>query len=296
MDLKNFTIYRSVENKNKEGKLERIFRKSKIAWDNEYGVIDSLRDSRIKAFLSTDLSQKDLLNTWANYVLNKRVYIEDGNLKDILRAYSTIQLFSIYQNNKEVLANFGEKDGESAILLTGGIPNSLDAKTLLLAIIDGLGLTGVFDTYWNPLNSLYTYGRSYIEGNNSTDVILRKFDIFKSVTKTVIPDVKRQKSPNKVIMSGYIDSLDLGKSEFYALSNNFSFIDLPISEEKLIFEADLKNGTKIPAIESNRMSFLSSFGGTLYTSLLVDGRIKPSIYGPDVYANRTKLQKWLNDN
>lgn len=296
MDLQNFSIYRSTKNEGEGEILERKFKKMKVNWENEYGVIDSLKDARIKAFLSTELSQKEMLNTWSNFVLNKKQNIEDPNLQDILRAYTTIQLYSIYQNNKHTLIDFGTKEGECAVILTGTIPKLLNRKTILLSIIDGLGLNGIFDTYWNYTNNIYTYGRSYIEGNNSADVILRKVDIFKSVTKTVIPEVKKQKGINKVIMNGYIDSLDLGKSEFYALSKNFSLFELPKSEEKLVFEAQMKNGSKLPSVKNGRVSFLSSHGDTLFDSILVDGRLKPTVYGPDIYTNRTKLQKWLNDN
>ena len=140
-----------------------------------------------------------------------------------------------------------------------------------------------------------TYGRSYIDGAKSTDIILGKSDVFNDTTKVLIPEIKRNRGESKVILDGAIESLELGRQEFFAISPNFTLFELPYTEDKLVFEGKYKNGAKAYNGDSN-IQFVSSNGGVLYNSILVDSRSRPIIYGPDAYDNRNKLQAWLNDH
>ena len=209
MDLQIFSLYRSTLIKKKNYENERYFQKLKINWENEYGVIDSIKDSRIKAFLSSEISLHELMNKWSNFVLDKKYFLEDPSLKDILRSYTTIQLYSMYQNKGENWNNFGMDENKSAIILTGFVPKVLSKQITLLSLIDGLELAGSFDCYWDLENKLFTYGRSYIEGPKSIDIILGKSDILGSTTRVLIPEIRKQNNSNKVILSGFVDSLDL---------------------------------------------------------------------------------------
>ena len=294
MDLTDFKIYRArkiVENK----KEKNIITKSKISWGNEYGVIDSVRDARFKAFLASDFASKDILNYWSNFVLNKIFFTEDPNILDILRSYTTIQNYSLYQDNIDKLSGFGTDSKSNAMIISGHIPAVLGKQKTLMSVVDGLEIMGEIDCMWDLEKKILSYGKSYIFGTNSTDIILTRKEIFAPATKVLIPEVKSVKNQNKVIMSGYTESLSMEKNEFYALSPEFTFVQLPKHQDKLVVEVEFKKEIVIPNGVKNKVGFVSIPGKGRYDSILVDGRPRPIVYGPDVYTNRSKLSMWLND-
>ena len=294
MDLLDFKIYRGrkvMENR----KEKTVITKSKISWGNEYGVIDSVRDARFKAFLASDFASKDILNFWSNFVINKIFFTEDPNILDILRSYTTIQNYSLYQDNIDKLSGFGTDSTNSAMIISGHIPVVLGKQKTLMTVVDGLEIMGELDCIWDLEKKILSYGKSYIFGTNSTDIILTRKEIFSSATKVLIPEVKSLKNQNKVIMSGYTESLSMEKNEFYALSPEFTFIQLPKHEDKLVVEMEFKKDIVIPNGVKSKVGFVSIPGKEDYDSILVDGRPRPIVYGPDVYTNRSKLSMWLND-
>lgn len=291
-DLLDFKVYRVIKD-SETGKRE-IY-KSKISWNNEYGLIDSIKDARFKAFLATDMNSKDIANYWSNFVLNRVVFCEDPNILDILRAYTTIQTHSIYQENKEKLKGIGLQ-GNTAIIATGMVPLVLGRTKTLLSVIDGLEISGNFDYYHDTESRLISYGKSYVNSPNSTDMVLTRKEVIACATKAFVPEIRQTRNINKVILSGYTDSLEGEKQSFFVLSPEFTFIPLPLHREKLIIEGDFKNGTYLPNWDTrDSISFISVPGKQRYDSILVDARPKPIIYGPDVYSNKLKLQQWFND-
>ena len=294
MDLSDFKIYRArkvMENK----KEKNIITKSKISWGNEYGVIDSVRDARFKAFLASDFASKDILNYWSNFVLNKIFFTEDPNILDILRSYTTIQNYSLYQDNIDKLSGFGTDSKNNAMIISGHIPAVLGKQKTLMSVVEGLEIMGEIDCLWDLEKKILSYGKSYIFGTNSTDIILTRKEVFAPATKVLIPEVKSVKNQNKVIMSGYTESLSMEKNEFYALSPEFTFVQLPKHQDKLVVEVEFKKEIVIPNGVKNKVGFVSIPGKGRYDSILVDGRPRPIVYGPDVYTNRSKLSMWLND-
>ena len=294
MDLLDFKIYRGrkiIENK----KEKTIITKSKISWGNEYGVIDSVRDARFRAFLASDFASKDILNYWSNFVLNKIFFTEDPNILDILRSYTTIQNYSLYQDNINKLSGFGIGSQRNAMIISGHIPTVLGKQKTLMSVIDGLEIMGEIDCIWDLEKKILSYGKSYIFGTNSTDIILTRKEVFAPATKVLIPEVKNVKNQNKVIMSGYTESLSMEKNEFYALSPEFTFVQLPKHQDKLVVEVEFKKDIVIPNGVKSKVGFVSIPGKSRYDSILVDGRPRPIVYGPDVYTNRSKLSVWLND-
>lgn len=291
-DLLDFKIYRVLKNP-ETGKREVT--KSKISWNNEYGLIDSIKDARFKAFLATDMNSKDLANYWSNFILNRVVFCEDPNLLDILRAYTTIQTHSIYQDGKEKLRGIGLQ-GNTAVITMGMIPLILGKTKTLLSIIDGLEMTGNFDYYHDTESRLISFGKSYVNSPNSTDIVLTRKEVLSCATKVLIPDIRQSMNVSKVILSGYTDSLEGEKQNFFVLSPEFTFVPLPLHREKLIIEGTFKNGASISNWDTREnISFISVPDKQRYDSLLVDARPKPIIYGPDIYTNKLKLQQWFND-
>ena len=294
MDLMDFSIFRVNKVYDKRSKKERkIFSRSKVGWSNDLALIDSIKDSRFRAFLATDLGQKEVFNYWSNFILNRVFSCEDPNLVDILRAYCTIQNHSIYRDNKEKLDGFGIQSDSSAMILSGYIPRVLSKSKSLLTLIDGLELSGSFDCYWDLDMRLLSFGKSYISGVDSTDIILTRKEMMSLLTRVVIPHSKEIKGPNKVVFSGITESLALGRGEFFVLSPEYSYIELPNHDEKLVIEGEFKNGTYTIPERSKSLGFVSIPGSKKYESLLIDARPRPIVYGPDSYTNKIKLQSWI---
>jgi len=166
----------------------------------------------------------------------------------------------------------------------------------MLTLIDGLELKGTFDCCWDLDMKLLSYGRSYIEGVNSTDIILTASEVLSAFTKVVLPygkASKLSKSSDKVIFSGTIESLNEGKSEIFALSSKYSYIDIPSQEEKLVVEGSFKGNSFMSPSKDSVIGFVSIPDKKRYESLLVDARPRPVVYGPDSYSNKLKLESWL---
>jgi len=290
LELQDFKIYRAFKDQ-QTGKIE--ISKSKITWNNEYGVIDSIKDARFKAFLASDVTSKDMLNYWSNFVLNRVVFTEDPHILDMLRAYTTAQLHSIYQDNKEKLQAIGTQ-GNTGIIVTGMVPLLLGKEKLLLSLTDGFEISGILDVYFDNEKRALSYAKSYISGPASSDVVLTRKEILSCATKVLIPEVKISRNRSKVIFNGYTDSLEGEKQDIFALSPEFTFIKLPLHRENLIIEGEFKNGAYIRNTQArDNLSFISIPDKLRYDSMVVDARYKPIVYGPDVYSNKLKLQQWF---
>lgn len=293
MDLLDFSVFRVrkiYDRKNKRDDV--VFSKAKINWKDELSIIDSIMDSRFKAFLATELSAKEILNYWSNFVLNRVLFSEDPNIVDILRSYCTIQNHSIYRDNGEKIENFGLSKDESALIVSGYVPRVLGESKTLLSLIDGLELNGNFDCYWDLDMKTLCYGRSFAEGSGSEDIILTRKELFSLATKVLIPYTNIEKK-NKMVFSGSIESLGMGRSEFFTLSSEFTFVQLPQHTEKLIVEGEFKNGVYLQPKNQKNIGLVSKPGIRKYNSLLIDARVRPIVYGPDSYSNKLKLQKWI---
>jgi hypothetical protein len=290
MDLMDFKISRSFRDLETK---KRTFQKAQISWGNEYGLIDAIRNSKLRAFLSTEISVEEMLNIWSNFVLNKVFFCDDPNLLDILRGYSTIQCHSIYQDSKEKFDNFG-LNGKSALIVTGQIPWVLGKALTMLSLVDGLELSGNFDTYFDTEERLLSFGRSYISGTSATDIILTRKELISTATRVMIPEIRKTTNTPQVVFGGTLSSVEIERQEIYILSPEFTFKELPLHSDKMMIEGEFKNGAYMRNTEKkDKVNMVSIPGKQKYDSLVVDARPRPVIYGPDTYANRLKLQKWI---
>lgn len=296
MDLFDFSIFRvkkEYEKGKPTGKLS--FTKSKISWGDEISLIDSIKDNRFKAFLSTEISAKNLTNIWGNFVIDKPLVAQDSVLLDIIRAYSTIQNYSIYRDNKAKIQGFGKEYTKTAMIVTGNIPRTLGLSKTLLSIIDGLELLGNFDCYFDLDLKTIAFGKSYINATESTDIILTKGSILPKLSKVIIPYLKGNVK-NKVLLSGDIQSLNMDKTDFYALSSQYTVLKLPKHNEKMILSMNLRNGAKTYPLGETSLEYISVPKVSEIENIVFDFRQRPIIYGPDAYTNKVKLQSWINDN
>jgi len=296
MDIFDFSIFR-VKTEYERGKPtgKTSFTKSKLSWSDEISLIDSVKDNRFKAFLASDISSRNLTNTWANFVIDKPLVVKDESLIDIIRSYSTIQNFSIYKDNKDKIDTFGKEYTKNALIVTGNIPRILGKSKTLLTVIDGLELTGSFDCYFDTDLKTIAFGKSLINATESTDIILTRGSILPKYTKVVIPNIKN-KANNKVLLSGKIQSLDIDPTDFYILSAQYTFLKLPKHKEKLLISANFREGIKTFILGEQSLEYISVPGISEIENILFDFRNRPIIYGPDAYSNKNKLKAWINDN
>lgn len=286
LDLPEFSVYRY-----KEGSLS----KGMISWDNEISLIDSLKNSKMQALMSTDISSGDLINKYANFVLRPHRKINDPFLEDILRSFTTIQNLTIYNENKKKFFGLGWQAENTAVFVTGRLAELMPLENILISLIDGFELLGSFDLFVDKKGQLFSYGMSMSLGNESSDVILGRHEVLPLAVKVLIPELHPKKSKNKVVFQGNISSLGFDREEFFSINPEISIFNIPETEEKAVFEGKFVNNAKT-VDNKEKISFVSSRASTLYDRIVVDSRIKPVVYGPNSYANRDKLKSWFDES
>lgn len=295
MDLFDFSVFRiTAEYEKSKPTGKKIFSKSKISWKDEIPLIDSIKDARFGAFLATDISEKNLQNMWGNFVIDRPIFVQDRPLLDVIRSYATIQNFSLFRDNKKKIETFGREYTRSAMIITGNIPRILGKSKTLMSIIDGLEITGNFDCYFDLDLRTIAYGKSYIEMTDSTDILLTRNSLLPKMTKVIIPQSKAGMR-NRVVFSGKIQGVDVDESDFYALSSQYTLVEMPPHENRLLIEGTFRNGLKMIPLGETKISYMSTPESTKIESVLFDCRPRPIVYGPDAQANKLKLQAWLND-
>ncbi len=302
LDLSHFSVFRYRSDTitkgvfNKSQDIVKNFTSSKINWNNEIGLVDSIRNSKLQAFIAAETSSEELLNKWANFVAYSVDNISDVLIEDVLRSFTTIQLLSIKSDNKDKIEAFGTKADKSAILVTGKIPRLLPKKLLALSIIDGLELDGSFDMFVDINNTVISYGRNMIDASNSREILVLKNDVLPVASKVLIPELRSGNAKNKVIYSARVISQDFEQKEIYAINPNFEIFPIPYVSNKVLVEGVFKNSALLNQGRESTFDFISSTASVLYDSLIVDARFRPVVYGPRNIDNKVKLQMWLNGN
>ena len=144
LDISHFSIYTAKTESissgvfNKERIPKTTINSSKIDWGNEIGLIDFIKTSKLKSFLTGEFTSEELTDRWGNLIAHSCEYISDPLLHDVLRAFTTLQLLSIKQSNSDKFN--GILSSESALIVTGNISNLLTKRELLFSLIDGLEL------------------------------------------------------------------------------------------------------------------------------------------------------------
>lgn len=177
------------------------------------------------------------------------------------------------------------------MILTGKLAKLLNRRDIYLSIIDGFEMEGMFDLYLDIDNKLVTYGRNLTQESKSNEIIVIKSDVVPSASRVVIPDVPNR-ARAKVVFSGELMSQGFEQRDMYAFNPSIEVITIPDPIEKVVIDGELRNGCVLSHYTSNQISFVSSYGGIKYDSLVIDCRMKPAIYGPKASDNKIKLQNW----
>ncbi|MCD4811595.1 hypothetical protein K8R14_03260 [bacterium] len=300
LDINSFQIYR-VQREGKQTDDTKLPNKYKYSeaqqyWSNRIGIIDAIKDRRLHAFMASDINNAQLENSWANLIMHPVDVLLDQNLKDILRSFTTVQLFSLLSDNRRKLEGIGSGETKTLIAIGGKIPRLLGKKATLLSIIDGLELYGTFDVIWDNECKIQAYGMSTAMGSQSSDIIIGRNDVISAITKVLIPELKSKKAIDKVIFSATYKSQDFEPETVIVLGDTFEMIKIKNKVNKVVFEGKLEDNVYLPALEDRAVNFISSPLGVRYENILIDSRLRPIVYGMDSYSNKLKINKWINDN
>lgn len=268
-----------------------IVNSSKIDWVYRENLINNISNSKLKAFMSAQLNDSRLSNMWANYVLNPSFDKLNGTLQDILRSYITVQLLTFLNDNGTKFENIGGIAPSTLIIVTGNMLRCLNSEKLFLSLIDGLELNGEVDIILDTNSEVIRFGRNLVEGIESKEFVVSINDVFSNVNKVVIPNVSNK--DRKVILTGNIQSAENGNKEIFAFSPEITFIELNNAKEFISgrFVQGAFWGEKYQTFE-----IYSDPRNVTYSRLVVDGRSKPVVYGPDLRTNKFKINQWLNEN
>jgi hypothetical protein len=141
---------------------------------------------------------------------------------------------------------------------------------------------------------VFTLGKNYSEGIRTTGFIASPPDIFTEVYRVLVPEIDGRKGERKVILTGRVSSESGKESEIFAVAPEFTQVKLDFEMKRLNVEADLIKGAYLDEY-GERITFVSNPDKVRYTSLIVDGRYKPVVYGPDPKTNRAKISEWFDE-
>ncbi|HVX92488.1 MAG TPA: hypothetical protein VHA74_00030 [Candidatus Dojkabacteria bacterium] len=297
LDLNFFSIWAYRLAKSQQGiKLVRPHNEleyfsGKVVWTEKDKFIKSVLSPKLKAFLTEEINNEKLADLVANYTYDYTSSIVRNSLKDILRAVLTIEILTLRNDNQGKFDNFGLNSTKNALILTGGLLSNLKLRPLLVAILDGLEVLGDIDIFINTSNDLVPLGNTYINGSIKSKYILSFDDIFKKSIKLIAPNVGKANKERKVIFDANVNVENGENEKHFAFAQEISEINLPKNIRYML------NGKFINAnlYDEEKYEISKSSSTWSYDKLVVDGRSKPIVYGPEPKNNKLRMSAWVNE-
>jgi hypothetical protein len=269
------------------------FNQTKVKWTTIDNLMNVLNSTKYKAFLCKYISSNFMANIWSNFLLNPILKSSSEALEDFVRAYITIQLLSMNNDNPRVCEDFGIKPKKNLLWISGDLLRIPEFKKILVSVIDGLELKGQFDLCFDIDSLIYTFGKSFSMGINSEDMIFEKKNFLPKLTKVFIPDIDLRADQRKVIFSGNLTTLEGKSTEIYAMSSEITEVNVK-DPEQMFLEGRFIRKAYVEKYERNFT--LSCIKDDLYWDRIIfDGRVKPVVYGPGAKANTIKFNMWLSN-
>jgi hypothetical protein len=297
LDLLNFDIYRythaiNANLLNMPLNSNSSFTHSSIDWEKSEHLIDNVKNSKLRAFFSTQANEDKITNTWANFTNSQFSELGNPLMQDIIRSYITIQLLTLLNENGKKYENIGSQRNSTLIVVTGNLIPVLGMNKLKIALLDGLELRGDIDIIFDTNSSFIRRAKSVVEGIENTEFIVSVNDIINNVSKIVISEGNNSGN-RKVIFTGKHESALIGEKDVYAFSNEITTI--PLNNNKEILTGRFVQGS-FWGEKFQTFEIFSDPKTVSYKELIIDGRSKPVIYGPDSRSNLYKLNAWINEN
>lgn len=299
LNLMDFTVYRLSKDKEKRTlnipiKRSYALSEGKVRWSSKPKLMEAIRSAKLKAFLTMDNPSRRIANLWANFVLSQPSRTSSEPVSDLVRAYSTVQLLSITNDNGEKFSNIGSLVDGTALFLTGDLINVLPTSHLVMTLLDGLEIRGGTDIFVDRTGLIYTVGKNYSEGVRTTGFIASAPDIFEEVYRVLVPEIEGKTNERKVIFTGKVNSESGKESDIFAVAPEFSQVKLDFEVNRLSIEGTFIKGAYLDNY-GEKISFISNPDKVKYRSLIIDGRYKPVVYGPSPKANRAKINEWFDE-
>ncbi len=93
-----------------------------------------------------------------------------------------------------------------------------------------------------------------------------------------------------MIFSGKTFAQNQDTRDMFAFGSSLQILKIPHVDEKIIIQGELKNGKAVFSnLTYTDIEFLSIKNSLEYKYLIVDGRMRPIVYGPSAQENRIKF-------
>lgn len=238
------------------------YKSSKIQYASAQEFVDMLATKKFLPFVSEHVPEGQIFNTLLNYTYWRPLAASSNLVKDLYRAVSTSQLIELGQYlSIQSLA-------KGHVYVTGEVPLFLqDRARMQLAIVDGLGLSGSWTITIDEHYQMLPFLADTDEVNVFKEVAAEKSSLW------IIPQTKKNKS---------IVKIKAGNAEYQGIYGNlYTYSNQPkIHEFATQLDSD-KSILKIP--ECIHVS-----------SVTIDMRTWPVVYGPNTVANSVKIPQWLD--
>ncbi len=232
-------------------------------WEYKQSILDtkdwivSVMESRYSAFLSTSISLRDRNNLIINTAFFRPATTSSGAVLDIYRAIYTSFLLEIAKRSELTATSSG------VVVVTGEVVSFMTyASDLLLTIIDGLQLKGLWSIHVDPVNSIIPL-------------------MFHAEDKTAVPLSPLMPSGVAYYSPGILEQTTV----LYADENKF----LAPAGNLVSFSLDKKSSH---LVVPDRVDLL--LPESKITGVVLDTRPRPLEYGPTYHDNMVKVKGWLS--
>ena len=263
----------------------------KVVWNDKGRFIKHVLSPKLKAFLSEEINSEKLADLVANYTLDYTLASVRNSMKDILRAILTIEILTMRNDNQGKFNNFGLNSKKNALILTGGLLSNLKLRPLLISILDGFEILGDIDIFINTSDDLIPLGNTYINGNIKSKYIISLDDVFKKIVKVIAPNIGKNSKERKVIFDANLNAENGENQKLFAFAQEISEITLP-KDTRYILSAKFLNAN---LYDEEKYEVSKSTTPWSYDKVIVDGRSKPIVYGPEPKNNKLKMSAWINE-
>lgn len=299
LNLREFRLSRVFEGRTGKSindlSMDRFeFEEGAIQWRDPNALIEAARSAKLRAFLSSEVKEDILMNTWSNFVFRSSRITTSELLLDVIRSYITVQLLTIRNDNKDIFRDIGTTEEGVMLFVSGDLLEILPEKNLVLSLIDGLELEGAIDIVFDNNNSTEIWGQSYVDGPTSTDMVVHAKDLWEQRERLYVLGISGKKRDKRAVYTVEVEGEAVDKEHFFALSGSITTIELPKHISKLLIDSKFEQGAYIRDGDK-KDSFVSDPSKIEAGRIFVDARHKPVVYGPEPRKNLSKLNEWLDE-
>lgn len=254
--------------------------------------LDDISTSSLSSLLSVRMRKDVGIDTISNIRTRGISACVSQEVQDILRAYLTAALFGVKDSR---LQSFGIDTPDGAVLITGDIPRALPGAFSILPVIDGLQLRGRYRIAVD--RDLRSIPGSYAA----------KSKIFAFPMYSVFPTWYQYISTEKGGSGREGETAFRGFTRVLHTGQNGREENLLVGQTGSIITSKVEGGGKIYLEPAKKVYFPNmtqeKYEGRKYfvaeycdivSSVIIDCRKIPVVYGPDAEANYKRVRDWIH--